>query len=268
MADFDLAIVGGGINGAGHCPRCRRPRAARPAGRAERSCLRHIVGLDQAHPWRPALSRARMVPAGARGADRARGDVADGAAPDPADALRAAGRAGPAPGLDAAPGSVRLRSSRRAEDPAARPAPSTLADDPLGTPLKRRYERGFEYSDCWVDDARLVVLNALDAAERGATIRTRTRCIRAERGAELAARARRAGPARSRHRARPGQRDRTLAQAVRARTCCATRRRRRRGSTRAATSWCGACSTTIAATSSRPAMAGSCSRCRLNGISR
>ena len=43
-----------------------------------------------------------------------------------------------------------------------------LADDPLGAPLRRSYVRGFEYSDCWADDARLVVLNALDAAERGA----------------------------------------------------------------------------------------------------
>ena len=41
---------------------------------------------------------------------------------------------------------------------------------------------GYEYSDCWVDDARLVVLNAVDAAERGAVIRTRTRCIGAQRG--------------------------------------------------------------------------------------
>jgi glycerol-3-phosphate dehydrogenase len=57
-----------------------------------------------------------------------------------------------------------------------------LARGPLGAPLKGRYEHGFEYSDCWVDDARLVILNALDAAERGATIRTRTRCVRAERG--------------------------------------------------------------------------------------
>lgn len=58
-----------------------------------------------------------------------------------------------------------------------------LANDPLGIPLKRRYERGFEYSDCFADDSRLVVLTALDAAERGAVIRTRTRCIKAERGA-------------------------------------------------------------------------------------
>jgi glycerol-3-phosphate dehydrogenase len=50
-----------------------------------------------------------------------------------------------------------------------------------GQPLKRRFTSGFEYSDCWVDDARLVVLNAVDAAERGATIRTRTRLVRAER---------------------------------------------------------------------------------------
>jgi glycerol-3-phosphate dehydrogenase len=58
-----------------------------------------------------------------------------------------------------------------------------LAHDPLGAPLKGRYGYGFEYSDCHADDARLVVLNALDAAERGATIRTRTRCVRAERSA-------------------------------------------------------------------------------------
>jgi glycerol-3-phosphate dehydrogenase len=57
-----------------------------------------------------------------------------------------------------------------------------LAHDPLGAPLKPVFERGFEYSDCVADDARLVVLNALDAAERGAVVRTRTRCIAAERG--------------------------------------------------------------------------------------
>ena len=41
----------------------------------------------------------------------------------------------------------------------------------MGYPLNRRYRFGFEYSDCSVDDSRLVVLNALDAAERGASIR-------------------------------------------------------------------------------------------------
>jgi glycerol-3-phosphate dehydrogenase len=51
-----------------------------------------------------------------------------------------------------------------------------LAHDAVGRPLiPNRYTRGFEYSDCFVDDARLVVLNARDAADRGAEIRTRTR---------------------------------------------------------------------------------------------
>jgi glycerol-3-phosphate dehydrogenase len=59
-----------------------------------------------------------------------------------------------------------------------------LARDPLGTPLRPDARYGFEYSDCWVDDARLVVLNAVDAAARGAVIRTRTRCVRVERGAD------------------------------------------------------------------------------------
>jgi glycerol-3-phosphate dehydrogenase len=57
-----------------------------------------------------------------------------------------------------------------------------LATDAAGGPLKSGiFTTGFEYSDCWVDDARLVVLNARDAADRGAVIRTRTRCLAAKR---------------------------------------------------------------------------------------
>jgi glycerol-3-phosphate dehydrogenase len=50
----------------------------------------------------------------------------------------------------------------------------TLARHPAGAPLKPEYTRGFAYSDGWVDDARLVVLNARDAADRGADVRTRS----------------------------------------------------------------------------------------------
>ena len=47
-----------------------------------------------------------------------------------------------------------------------------------GKPLiANRYTKAFEYSDCFVDDARLVVLTARDAADRGAEIRTRTRAV-------------------------------------------------------------------------------------------
>lgn len=49
----------------------------------------------------------------------------------------------------------------------------SLASHPAGAPLKPQYAKGFVYSDCWVDDARMVVLNARDAANRGADIRTR-----------------------------------------------------------------------------------------------
>ncbi len=53
-----------------------------------------------------------------------------------------------------------------------------LARDEVGKPLKPgRFSKGFEYSDCFVDDARLVVLTARDAANRGADIRTRTRAV-------------------------------------------------------------------------------------------
>ncbi|MEQ8698389.1 MAG: glycerol-3-phosphate dehydrogenase [Bauldia litoralis] len=56
---------------------------------------------------------------------------------------------------------------------------------PEGAPLRDRYRRGFLYSDCWVDDSRLVVLNCLDAAERGADIRPRTPCAAARRTGEV-----------------------------------------------------------------------------------
>ncbi len=51
-----------------------------------------------------------------------------------------------------------------------------LRRDPRGETLQPGYRTGFTYADARVNDARLVVLNALDAHERGADIRTRTRC--------------------------------------------------------------------------------------------
>ncbi|WP_395014595.1 glycerol-3-phosphate dehydrogenase [Dongia sp.] len=56
-----------------------------------------------------------------------------------------------------------------------------LPRDPVGQPLKPEFRKAFEYSDCWVDDARLVVLNALDAGKRGARILTRTEVIGGKR---------------------------------------------------------------------------------------
>jgi glycerol-3-phosphate dehydrogenase len=56
-----------------------------------------------------------------------------------------------------------------------------LARDPAGRALKSSLDSGFAYYDCWVDDARLVVLNVRDAADRGAVIETRTRVVAARR---------------------------------------------------------------------------------------
>lgn len=59
------------------------------------------------------------------------------------------------------------------------PATRTLTrkNSSVFAPLKSTYAKGFEYSDCWVEDARLVALNAIDAKERGANIMTRTECV-------------------------------------------------------------------------------------------
>ncbi|MEO1397310.1 MAG: glycerol-3-phosphate dehydrogenase [Pseudomonadota bacterium] len=56
-----------------------------------------------------------------------------------------------------------------------------LRSSPFGKPLKAMFKKGFQYSDCQVDDARLVVLNAIDAQDKGAEILTRTECVSARR---------------------------------------------------------------------------------------
>lgn len=60
-----------------------------------------------------------------------------------------------------------------------------LTRDPAGLPLKPDFRKAYEYSDCWVEDSRLVALNARDAALRGARILTRTRVTHAERLGDL-----------------------------------------------------------------------------------
>ncbi|MCR8547871.1 glycerol-3-phosphate dehydrogenase [Salipiger sp. P9] len=67
------------------------------------------------------------------------------------------------------------------------PATSSLSlrGTPEGAPLDDRFEKAYEYSDCWVQDSRLVVLNARDAEARGATILTRTKVVSAAREEDL-----------------------------------------------------------------------------------
>lgn len=60
-----------------------------------------------------------------------------------------------------------------------------LTRDPAGKPLKPAFRKAFEYSDCWVEDSRLVVLNARDAEARGARILTRTEVVAITRAGEF-----------------------------------------------------------------------------------
>tara|TARA_Y100001970_G_scaffold71790_1_gene91125 strand:- start:5854 stop:7368 length:1515 start_codon:yes stop_codon:yes gene_type:complete len=58
-------------------------------------------------------------------------------------------------------------------------------DHESGKPLRENFTKGFEYSDCWVDDSRMVVLNSRDAKENGAKILTRTLFDSAERSKDF-----------------------------------------------------------------------------------
>jgi hypothetical protein len=121
-----------------------------------------------------------------------------------------------------------------------------------GAPLQSRFTRGFVYSDGWVDDARLVVLNAVDAAERGAT-RPHALPLHRAGATPRAGRPRCSRPAAQRCRCAhapwsmppaPGRRASSgHRRAGRAAACC--------GWSRAATSSCGGCSSTTTPTSSR-----------------
>ena len=110
------------------------------------------------------------------------------------------------------------------------PASATVdvTHHPVGNALKRPFGTAFEYSDCVVDDSRLVILNAVDAAARGAVIRTGARCTRAERGGDMAAGDDRSRPSPGRDRACARQRHRGLDCHPSPRPCCASRRRTRR----------------------------------------
>src|SRR5262245_12643987 len=180
MADFDLAIIGGGINGAGI--------ARDAAGRGLAVLL--VEQNDLASGTSSASTK--LIHGGLRYLEHGWFRLVREALAEREVVLRMA------------PHLVRPVRFVLPKEPGMRPAwmlrlglflydhlggrkilPGTrtidLSRDPLGAPLKGRYETGFEYSDCQTDDSRLVVLNAVDAAERGAVIRTRTRCVRAER---------------------------------------------------------------------------------------
>src|ERR1700736_1947472 len=180
MADYDLAIIGGGLNGvcvardaagrglrvilleqgdlgAGASSASPRLIHGDLAGLERRAFLRVRAALAERDIWlriAPHLGRPMRFAIPAHSDER------------PLWLLRS--------GL-----LLYDRLASRSELPPS--ATVDLTHHPFGVALKRPIGTAFEYSDCVVDASRLVILNALDAAERGAVIRTGARCVRADR---------------------------------------------------------------------------------------
>ena len=180
MADYDLAIIGGGLNGVS--------LARDAAGRGLRVILLEQGDLGAAassatsrmiHGDLDMLRRRSLLRVRAAFAER---EVWLAIAPHLVRPMRFVIPAH----ADERPQWL-LRSGLWLYDRLASPSrlPASEALDvthhPIGNALKRPFGAAFEYSDCVVDDSRLVIVHALDAAERGAAIHTGARCVRADR---------------------------------------------------------------------------------------
>src|ERR1700716_552682 len=180
MADYDLAIIGGGLNGVS-VARDAAGRGLRvilleqgDLGAGASSASPRLIHGDLAVLERTAFLRLR-----AACAER---DIWLRTAPHLVRPMRFAI---PAHSDERPPWLLRTglllydRLASRSRLPAS--ATVDVTHHPIGNALKRPFGTAFEYSDCVVDDSRLVVLHAVDAAERGAVIRTGARCVRADR---------------------------------------------------------------------------------------
>ncbi len=180
MADYDLAVIGGGLNGVSI--------ARDAAGRDLRVILLEQADLGAAassatprliHGDLSVLERRRLLRVRRALAER---DIWLRAAPH---LVRAARFVIPEHSDERPPWLLRsgLLLYDRLAPRAGLPASQTIdiTHHPVGNALKRPFGTAFEYSDCLVDDSRLVIAIALDAAERGAEICTGARCVRAER---------------------------------------------------------------------------------------
>jgi glycerol-3-phosphate dehydrogenase len=180
MADYDLAIIGGGLNGVS--------LARDAAGRGLRVVLFEQGDLGgAASSATPRLIHGDLSVLERRGFRRVRRALAERTtwlriAPH---LVRPTRFVIPAHTDERPPWLLRAglflydALTGRSGLPGA--ATLDITHHPVGDALKRPFGTAFEYSDCIVDDSRLVVLTALDAAERGAAIRTGARCVRADR---------------------------------------------------------------------------------------
>jgi glycerol-3-phosphate dehydrogenase len=180
MADYDLAIIGGGLNGVS-VARDAAGRGLRvilleqgDLGAAASSATPRMIHGDLAVLERRAFLRVRAA--------LAERDIWLRTAPHLVRPMRFV-----IPEHSDERPSWLLRSGLLLYDrlasrvPLAPSATLDVTHHPVGNALKRPFGTAFEYSDCVVDDSRLVIAVAVDAAERGAVIRTGARCVRADR---------------------------------------------------------------------------------------
>lgn len=178
---FDLLIIGGGINGAGV--------AADAAGRGLSVCLAEQGDLAGG----TSQASSKLIHGGLRYLEHfefrlvrealLEREVMLDRAPHIVWPLRFV-----LPDAEGVRSRLRIRAglflydhlARRRRIPASRAV--DLTRDSVGDVLRSDFRHGFSYWDCWVDDARLVVLNAKLAAAGGAVIRTRTRVVSLDRG--------------------------------------------------------------------------------------
>jgi glycerol-3-phosphate dehydrogenase len=183
MADFDLVVIGGGIIGTGI--------ARDAAGRGVRTLL--VEQNDLASGASSASTGLihvgprdlRLRALGQLRQARAECDVLLRTVPHLVRPLRLIlpHHEGLRPAWQWQLGLLLSDRFRPALLPAARAVDLTYGE--AGVPLRRRFRLGMEVSACQVDDGRLVVVNAVDAAGRGATIRTHTRLVRADRDGKV-----------------------------------------------------------------------------------
>ena len=180
MADYDLAVIGGGLNGVS-VARDAVGRGLRvilleqgDLGGAASSATPRMINGDLAMLERRGFWRVRTA--------LAERDIWKRIAPH---LVRPVRFVIPAHSDERPPWLLRLglvlydRLASRSGLPES--AAVDVTHHPVGNALKRPFGTAFEYSDCMVDDSRLVIAHALDAAERGADIRTGARCVRADR---------------------------------------------------------------------------------------
>jgi glycerol-3-phosphate dehydrogenase len=180
MADYDLAIIGGGLNGVSMA----REAAGRglrvilieqgDLGGAASSATGRLIHGDLAVLERRALRRTRAA--------LAERDTWARIAPH---LVRPAQFVIPAHSDERPPWLLRLGlilyDRLAPTDSLPRSDTIDITHHPIGDALQRPFGTAFGYSDCLVDDSRLVIASAIDAAERGAVIRTGARCVRADR---------------------------------------------------------------------------------------